>query len=88
MCDYCNQYKSMFQKNIISTAAWGWGDIEVGLDNALKVQDLFGLFIDKRCDTAYLRFANLEDCNCIESGERIEIKYCPVCGEKLIKGEK
>jgi hypothetical protein len=83
MCNYCGEGKVMIKKEIISTCAWGWGNIEVGLDHALKVQDLFGLFIDKRCSTTYLRLANLEDCNCIESGEKIEIKFCPMCGDML-----
>lgn len=40
------------------------------------------VFMDKRCGTAYLRLVG-EDSNCIESGEKIEIRYCPFCGDEI-----
>ena len=46
-------------------------------------KNLYGLFIDKRDSSSYLRFADLDDCNCLESGNKIKINFCPFCGEKL-----
>ena len=82
MCKYCIDENIILKREIISTVSWGWGgDTAITEDKALT--DTFGLFLDKRDDTTYLRFAQLNDCMCLESGEKVEISFCPFCGNKL-----
>ena len=52
----------------------GWDEV---------VETTLDLFIDKRDTKTYLRLVDVEDSECIESGAKIEIKYCPFCGNKL-----
>jgi len=33
--------------------------------------------------TGYLRLGDSEDMNCIDHDDKIEIKYCMMCGRKL-----
>ena len=81
MCQICEKETVILERDFISEGSWGWGDISITLNQV--IEDTFGLFIDKRDNTTFLRFANLEDCQCLESGEKVEISFCPFCGRKL-----
>lgn len=85
MCKYCKEDIPIFDKDIISEFAWGWGndDFKINLKQAKESEMKWGLFIDKRDTCSYLRFADLMDCDCMDSGLKIDIKYCPCCGDKL-----
>lgn len=82
MCKYCDDETIIIKKDIISDGSWGWGG-ELSITHNQICDDTYGLFIDKRDETTYLRFAQLDDCGCLESGEKIEISFCPFCGKLL-----
>ena len=89
-CEYCRDEKVILEKEIISGTSWGWGygadgEIKISYNEAMDGVGKFGFFIDKRCDNVYLRFADLDDCSCLESGDKVEIKFCPFCGEEIPK---
>lgn len=78
MCDYCKEDKIIMEKEVIHRSTWGWGcDTLVKENNAVYYQ--LGIFIDR----GYLRYVDLEDCNCLEHGCRVKINFCPFCGNKL-----
>ena len=83
MCDICDiDCKPIMQKDVISAQSWGWGgSTKIKESEAVTYQ--IGVLIDKRCDTHYLRLVDLEDCQCIEGGEKVEIHFCPKCGMEL-----
>ena len=68
-CEYCQSEKGMFFK-LVPYSIWG-----------KEVNDYknFALFIDR----GYLRFADAEDKNCLDHGEKIKINYCPMCGTEI-----
>ena len=78
MCDYCDNDKTIIVKDVVSSGSWGWGgDTKIKEDEAFKYP--LGLFVDR----GYLRLVDLDDCNCLDAGEKIKINFCPFCGEKL-----
>ena len=82
MCKYCEEDKILLSKDFISPSSWGWGidDCLINLKKAENDMDNWGIFIDR----GYLRLARTDDCQCIDSGEKIKINFCPVCGEKIL----
>ena len=82
MCKFCENEEIIINQEIISESAWGWGgDTRITLSEVST--DNFGLFIDKRDSKTFMRFADIEDSQCIESGEKVEINFCPFCGKNL-----
>ena len=80
MCEYCDNDKTMMKKEIISRANWGWGydgTLKLTLQQAEESPVTLGVFIDR----GHLRLTDLDDCNCMDSGEKIKINFCPMCGE-------
>jgi len=75
MCDYCKDYKN---ENLIKTEIRE----EIWTGEIYEVD--YGVFIDR----GYLRFCELNDTNCLEGGDKIEINFCPICGNKIEKLEK
>ena len=39
-----------------------------------------GVILD---DRGYLRMADVDDCSCLDHGEKIKINFCPICGKKF-----
>ena len=83
MCDVCDiDFKPILKTDVVSRQSWGWGgDTEISGSEAATYP--VGVLIDARCDTHYLRLVDLEDCQCLEGGEKVEIHFCPKCGRKL-----
>ena len=78
MCSFCENGEIMLSDNFINPSSWGWGgDYKITEGEATKQN--VGVFIDR----GYLRLVDLEDCQCIEGGEKARINFCPVCGEKI-----
>lgn len=85
MCDYCKKEKTIFFQEVISHHAWGFGwdsETKINLIQAESNKIKMGVFIDR----GYIRFCNLDDCQCMDHGEKIKIQSCPFCGKKLMKG--
>ena len=82
MCEYCEKDKVMMTRDEISKSNWGWGYDDVAkltLREAEEDPNKLGVFTDR----GYLRLACLHDCNCMDSGEKIKINFCPMCGDKI-----
>ncbi len=45
----------------------------------LEYSHLIGVFIDR----GYLLLVDLDDCNCMDHGEKVKINYCPFCGKEV-----
>ena len=71
MCEYCKEYPECLIEYSLEVRDWQGCTPEVD----------FGIFIDR----GYIRMCDLSDTNCIESGLKIEINFCPICGEKVEK---
>lgn len=85
MCEYCEKDKTMMSQEIISRSNWGWGAdnlIKLTLTEAEEDPVKLAVFIDR----GHLRLVDSSDCNCMDAGEKIKIKFCPMCGEKLKEG--
>lgn len=83
ICNYCKD-DSLYNKALlihkqVDDHMFGWSS-EIKLENI--VYDKIYTYVEVRNGQGYLRMTD-EDNNCIDSGERIEINYCPMCGEKL-----
>lgn len=82
MCDYCEEERTIFEKEIISENAWAWcfgESAEINLEQAKVHEDTYSLFIDR----GYLRFVDKDDSMCLDHGWKIKINYCPCCGREL-----
>jgi len=80
-CEYCKDEKILLQEDVLSDHMFAFSDTANRADaEAFKYP--LGVFVDVR---GYLRLVDLEDCNCIEPGEKIAINFCPMCGDKIDK---
>ena len=80
MCDYCEKETVIFQKDILSMAMLQWCFASLKTADDLVTHEYpFGVFIDR----GYLRFVDLEDCQCMDHGRKIKINFCPFCGDNL-----
>jgi len=80
-CNFCVKKSVIFTRDIVDDVSFGWGDKKIDISDCIYSK--FGLFIDR----GYLRFVDLEDCDCLDHGNKIEIQFCPFCGNRLNKGE-
>jgi hypothetical protein len=82
MCDYCEKDKPIFENEDVLTGWPGWFDDEHLLTR--KEFDAFtykqGVVIDSR---GYLRLVHLDDFDCLDHGQNVEINFCPFCGKAL-----
>ncbi len=79
MCEYCENNKTLLEKDVVSTAMLQWC-MPIRSANDLYAHEYpLGVFIDR----GYLRLVDLEDCQCMDHGGKIKIKFCPFCGEGL-----
>lgn len=78
-CNFCENEKTMMQVKTISpgTAAFCGG---IRKEDIQDFEYDLGVFIDTR---GYLRLVDLDDCDCLDHGEKIKINFCPICGQKL-----
>jgi len=81
MCDFCDKGKVLLEKEVISSCSWGFSEEPIPISDTFN--DKLICFIDKRREKAYLRLTDEDDNQCIESGVKVEIAYCPKCGKKI-----
>lgn len=79
MCKYCEDEKTIMEVDTISpsTASFCGGIKEDEIDSLAY---RLGVFVDTR---GYLRLVDLDDCNCLDGGEKAKISFCPFCGKEL-----
>lgn len=78
-CKYCEDKENLIDKEF-NLLPWYFKEgYMVDSKDLNRMADTFAVFIDR----GYLRLADVDDCNCIESGEKIKINFCPNCGEKI-----
>lgn len=71
-CEYCENEKIILVKEV---------PYSIGFTNEINGYNNHGLFIDR----GHIRLADLEDCDCLDHGEKFKINYCFNCGDKLDK---
>lgn len=80
-CKYCSKEDVILRKDVPSVP------IDWSPDGIIRQKDVeereVGILIDERIGSYFLRLVYLDDCNCIDHGEKIEINYCPFCGKNL-----
>lgn len=84
MCKYCEDNEPIIKlEDNVRLSAWHWGwagkDYAITMEQAEKDTHDLHLFVDR----GYVRLADPEDCQCIDHGQRVKIKYCPFCGVEL-----
>jgi hypothetical protein len=80
MCKYCTDEATLLQKDeIISNMSFGWGDPETKINRQQCCEYSLAVFVDR----GYLRLADTEDSQCLDHGQKVKIKYCPMCGCEL-----
>lgn len=81
MCKYCEDNKTIFEWEEISEFGWLFGkdDHKINLKEAQQWKDKRGIFIDR----GYLRKVYLDDCECMDHGDKIKMNYCFNCGREL-----
>lgn len=77
MCEYCDDEKILMTVSEISPDSFGWRTGSITFDDVCYNKNI--IFIDR----GYLRIADIDDCQCLGSGEKIKIKFCPMCGAEL-----
>jgi len=81
MCKFCKDSETIINEEFISSFSWGWGgDISIKQDELKYIN--YGLFIDR----GYIRFVDLDDSQCLDSGLKCGINFCPFCGIELTNG--
>lgn len=89
MCKYCEEKEfkteNIFEIEVLSDSAFGWTwEEKIKIARKELGSDDYGLFIDR----GYLRFVMLNDCDCLDHGDKIEISFCPFCGRDLKGNEE
>ncbi len=82
MCDYCEHDKTMITVDVIDRANFGFGydnEVRLTLREAETDPSRIAMFIDR----GYLRLVDINDCSCMDSGQKIKIGFCPICGNKI-----
>lgn len=71
-CEYCRE-NSVLMKVEVPYVIWG---------NEVAGYHELGVMYD---DRGYIRLASLDDCNCLDHGEKIKMHYCFNCGRKIVE---
>jgi len=77
----CEEESIFLKKEVLANGILGWQNLPVTIDEVWY--DEIGCLIDKRDNVAYFRLVYTDDYNCLDSGVKIEIKFCPFCGREL-----
>jgi len=83
MCEYCEESKIIMTKDVISDFNWGWGKDKNGDEIKISEQEADHYPLGVMIDRGYLRLVDIQDCMCIEGGEKIKISFCLMCGKKI-----
>jgi len=84
MCEYCNKHmlNLLIESNKVA-------EYLIGLDptmlatKLLDFVDDYSVVLDIRNGHGYLRLGDRDDMQCLDHEDKIEIKFCPMCGRKL-----
>jgi len=76
MCEFCKKENHLINFDI-ETTSFAWGECSIDEGNTTDVT--LGVFIDR----GFLRLVDITDDDCIESGQKIKINFCPICGDKI-----
>ena len=68
MCDYCEDEEQLIVKEVATEVF-----------NTLTGYEEMQIIIDR----GYLRLGFTEDMQCLDHGEKIKIKFCPMCGREF-----
>lgn len=80
MCEYCEKDKILLEQDeIISNMSFGWGNDEVVINRKQCSEYTLSVFIDM----GYLRLVDKDDSGCLDHGQRIKLRYCPMCGHSF-----
>jgi hypothetical protein len=77
MCEYCDDEKILIKTQEISDTSFGWRTGSIKWEDVCYDTNI--IFVDR----GFLRFAPIDDCQCLESGEKFKINFCPMCGKEL-----
>lgn len=79
-CEFCNHQKTMMSMSVATPTTLNFHSLNpsASMDDVLIK---LGVFIDR----GHIRLVDLDDANCIESGQKIPIKFCPFCGKEMKK---
>jgi len=82
MCKYCEElaFNTIIESNYIQYGYNVFG--RVGIYATPQEEDNSVVF-EMRCGVGYIRLGDRSDMNCIDSDNKIKIKFCPMCGRKL-----
>jgi len=75
-CKYCNDGYNIFEFEELSDDLLIFGG-DIAKDNAIYIER--GVFIDR----GWLRLVDLDDCGCMDHGERVKLGFCPFCGKEF-----
>lgn len=82
MCKYCRAEETIFEVlNMSNSGPWTFDqDKKATYEEYKKWIFRQGVKLDTR---GYIRLVDLDDCNCIESGQSRKIRFCPFCGDEF-----
>ncbi len=80
MCDKCNEKRIPLISVEIADSINGW-DRQLLFNDATYHEE--HVAFEVRNDRGYIRFVDMDDCNCLDHGNYVEISNCPFCGRKF-----
>lgn len=81
---FCETGEPVVTREVLSDSLLQWmvSSDPCKIDNDCLAAARFevGIVIDVRNGSGYLRLVDVDDYNCLDHAEKIEIKCCPICG--------
>ena len=78
MCEFCDASKVILKDEVVSPGLVAMCG-KTPANKLIDCSDWICVFIDR----GYIRLSYLDDGDCLDHGEKIEISYCPFCGAHL-----
>ena len=78
-CEFCENSATLMKKVVVNPNLLQW----LGCPNQSAIDTAkyrLCVFVDR----GYLRMVDTDDSQCLDSGEKVKISFCPMCGRKLI----
>ena len=80
ICEFCENEKTIIEDEVVDDNGFGYNSEST---NVKKYIEAFSFKIGVFIDRGYLRLVDLDDCQCLDHGEKVKIKHCPFCGYTL-----
>jgi len=82
MCRYCGgKLVELIEADKLDESLFEWsGEATIRIYDRENNSVMF----EVRNGVGYIRLGDREDMNCIESGDKIKVNFCPMCGVKLL----